>query len=279
MSQEILKPSNTNNSEKYSKYITPNSGGKFADYIDPNNTESLLDNMKTVDQKSDEYAQLEKELENIGVDKKVIFDAIKNVKKPGDVSKNVSVMLESLMIGSGDVIYEEDFDTFDYMKKIVEVIQNSEVLSKEVINECQSQIGTEQINILKTKKYQDLVSHLSLIESNNSNNLYADNIDIDKAIIQLKLEFRKGYDTLVLNLKSQYKKAEIDNCINEIRSILTANQDGINFFKRLEVLSKSELGVTRKFILGMLDLQDARVYFDFNDKKELDNFLAAGLNM
>jgi hypothetical protein len=288
MPTETPKSNNTNNSEKYSSYINtdiksealikPKPMEIFSDYIDLNGSESLVTPAKSAAEKARDYAEFEKEITSLGIDKKTVLEAIKNVQKPGDLSKNVSEMLEVLMLGLGEKIYELGFESEEYMYKIVSIIQNSEVLSQKIINECQKQIWSEHENKIKTKQYQELVNHLPLIEG-TAGVVDIENIGLDEAITQLQSEYRTGYDTLISTLKTQHSKSEIDKSINEVRSILNDNRDSIGFFKRLEVISKSELGVIRKLILGILDLQDARVYFDFNDKKELDNFLSQGLKI
>ena len=239
---------------------------KFDPYINKENGEALIPEKKSTEQKSAEYAELQKEMVGIGIDKASVLAAMQELKGEGNAETKSKAMLETLFLGFGEKINDSLFDTTKEMYNIGKIIAASEFIAQDIKDSFINEVRDEFNKEIKSQESKDRLEKLSKF----------DDLEDFNEVFSINAELRKGYSTLVSQLNAKYSNIEVSKAIGELENVLQSSADGNKFLAKLSTLSNAENSALTELAQSFVSLEDAELYFtNVKDKDELQNFLAS----
>jgi hypothetical protein len=229
----------------------------------------ILSTEKSIEQKSSEYSQLQSEMVKLGIDKQAILSALQEFKSTDTIEEKAEKALGTFMLGFGDKVLEEGFDSTKAMYNIGKVIALSDLVSKDIRDEF---VRLTMSEIEKEIKSQELASGINKVANFDQ----LDEVEDFNEIIDINAQFRKGYTGLIEQLNKKYTGFEITSAIGEMQQILDKSTDGNEFLTTIMSQENLGEGVLKDLINGFLDLNDAEIFFsNVKNKHELQQFLAS----
>jgi hypothetical protein len=239
---------------------------KFEPYIDKRNPEPLLDEQKSVEQKSSEYAELQNEMVGLGIDKSSVLAAMQELKGEGSAESKTKAMLETLLLGFGEKMFDPNFDPSKEMYNIGKIISGSDFIAQDIKDSFINEIMTEFDKEAQSQDKQAVLEKLTKF----------DKLEDFNEQLKINEKMGRGYNSLVEEMSKTYSRLEISKSITELQNVLKNSVDGKSFLIGISDDEVLESDVSKELGKKFAQLEDAELFFsNVKDKQELYDFLGS----